>query len=51
MKKEKKEKYSINIVFDKKYENAIRKAAEEKDLPVATFIKQCVFKEIKTEKD
>ena len=44
-------KYVVNIVFDKKYESFIREAAAEKDLPVATFIKQCVLKEAKKKKN
>lgn len=49
--KENKDKYSVNIVFDKKYEESIRKVASNECLPVATFIKQCVIKEIKKEEN
>lgn len=44
---EKKDKYILNLVFDKKYEEPIRQAAADAGLPIATFIKQCVLKELK----
>ena len=47
--KYKNSKYVVNIVFDKDQEQRIRERAKELEMPVATYIKQLVRKDIKGE--
>ena len=42
----KKERYTVNVIFDKKHEQPIRDAADHLGLGVSTFIKMCVVERI-----
>lgn len=44
--KDKKKKYVVNIVFDRKLESDIRNKAEQKGVGVATYIKMLVNEDL-----
>ena len=48
-KSKKKDKYAVNILFDKEQEARIRACAKANDLKVASFIKMCVAKQLDKE--
>lgn len=45
-KKEKKDKYPVNVVFDGELESAIRERARSKGIGVATYIKTLVAEDL-----
>ena len=44
--KKNKSKYAVNIIFDAEFELKIREKAKMEGLPVATYIKSLVMKDI-----